>query len=160
MRSRIVLCFGLLFLLGAALPASAHVTEHCTVGFYKNHTQFLNNGTCTKFVFNKDTLVSTLFPDVDSCVGAFTLEGLLDASSSACGPASSIAGGEIIMLRQAIARLANAANSTPPSCDAVNATVRISNHWIDIAASTDNRDVLIILSQQFDTLNQGSCTLQ
>lgn len=159
MRCRGVLCLGLLFLLGAALPASAHVTQHCTVGFYKNHTQFLNNGTCTNYVFDANTLVSTLFPDVDSCVGALTLEGLLLSPSSACGDASTMAGGEIILLRQAIARIANAANSSPPSCDAVYGTIHKTNATLDDAIATDNRNELVFLSQVDDTLNQGSCTL-
>ena len=160
MKSRIVLCLGLLFVVGAALPASAHVTQHCTVGFYKNHTQFLNNASCTNYTFDANTLVSTLFPDVDPCVGAMTLEGLLSSPSSACGGASTIPGGEIILLRQAIARSANAANSSPASCDAVYGTIHKTNATIDDAISTDNRNELIFLSQVDDTLNQGSCTLQ
>src|ERR1051326_3428195 len=98
MRSRIMLCLGLLFLLGAVLPASAHVTQHCTVGFYKNHPQFLTNGTCANYTFDQSTLVSTLFPDVDPCVGAMTLLQLLQAPSSACGGANTLAGGEIIQI--------------------------------------------------------------
>ncbi len=160
MKSRVFLCVGLLFVVAAAMPASAHVTQHCTVGFYKNHTQYLNNGTCTNYTFSPTTLVSTLFPDVDSCVGALTLEGLLSAPSSACGGANTIAGGEIILLRQAIARIANAANSDPPSCDAVYGTIHRTNSSIDDAVSTDNRNELVFLSQVYDTLNQGSCTLQ
>jgi hypothetical protein len=160
MRSRVVLCLGLLFLVGAALPASAHVTQHCTVGFYKNHSQFLNNGTCTNYTFDQNTLVSTLFPDADPCVGAMTLLGLLQSPSSACGGANTMAGGEIILLRQAIARIANAANSDPPSCDAVFGTIHQTNNSIDNAISTDNRNALTLLSQIFDTLNNGSCTLQ
>jgi hypothetical protein len=159
MKSRIVLGLGLLVILGAALPASAHVTQHCTVGFYKNHPQFLNSATCTNFVFDQNTLVSTLFPDVDPCVGSMTLLQLLQSSSSACGAASSEAGGEIILLRQAIARLGNAANSTPIGCDAVFGTIKKTNATLDDALATDNRNEMIFLSQVYDTLNNGSCTL-
>lgn len=151
MRARIVLCMGLLIVPGAALPASAHVTQHCTVGFYKNHTQFLNSSTCTNHVFDPSTLVSTLFPDVDPCVGAMTLLGLLQSPSSSCGGGSTMAGGEIILLRQAIARIANAANSSPASCDAVNGTINNTNSTIDDAIATDGRNEMIALSAVYDT---------
>ncbi len=160
MRSKVVMCIGLLFLLGAALPASAHVTQHCTVGFYKTHPQYITSGTCTNFTFNQSTLVSALFPDVDSCVGSMTLLQLLSAPSSACGGASTLAGGEIILLRQAIARLSNAANSDPPSCDAIFGTLKKTNATIDGAIATDDRNELIALGAIYDSLNQGSCTLQ
>ena len=160
MRSRIMLCLGLLFLLGAALPASAHVNQHCTVGFYKNHPQFLTNGTCRNYTFDQNTLVSKLFPDVDPCVGAMTLLQLLQAPSSACGGANTLAGGEIILLRQAIARLGNAANSTPPSCDALFGTIHKVNATLDDAISTEDRNLLVSLGAVYDTLNNGNCTLQ
>jgi hypothetical protein len=159
MRFRIVLCLGLLFILGAALPASAHVTQHCTVGFYKNHSQFLHSGTCNNFVFDSGTLVSALFPDVDPCVGALTLLQLLQSPTTVCGTGDTIPGAEIILLRQAIARLGNAANSSPPSCDALFGTIHKVNATIDDAISTENRDELILLSRVYDTLNQGACTL-
>jgi hypothetical protein len=150
---------GLLFFLGAALPAAAHVTQHCTVGFYKNHPQFLNSGTCTNFVFNQSTLVSALFPDVDPCVGALTLLQLLQGPTTVCGTGDTIPGAEIILLRQAISRLGNAANSSPPSCDALFGTIHKVNATIDEAISIDNRDELIVLSRVYDSLNQGVCTL-
>jgi hypothetical protein len=160
MKYRILLFLTLLLILGTTIPASAHVTQHCTVGFYKNHSQFLNSGTCTNFVFDSSTLVSALFPDVDPCVGALTLLQLLQDSTTVCGAGSTIPGAEVILLRQAIARIANAANSSPPSCDAVFGTIHKTNATIDDAIATDNRDELIFLSQVYDTLNQGSCTLQ
>jgi len=160
MRARIVLCLALLIVFGSALPAAAHVTQHCTVGFYKNHSQFLNSGTCTNPSFTKDTLVSAVFPNVDACVGAMTFLQLLQAPSNACGVASTLAGGEIILLRQAIARLANAANSDPASCDAVGGTTAKTNDTINDAISLDDRNELIALSAIYDSLNQGSCTLQ
>jgi len=160
MRGRIVLCLGLLIIFGSALPAAAHVTQHCTVGFYKNHSQFLNSGTCTNVVFSPTTLVSAVFPNVDSCVGSMTFLQLISAPSSACGGGSTLAGGEIILLRQAIARLANAANSTPPSCDAVGGTTAKTNLTIDDAVATDDRNELVALGAIYDSLNQGDCTLQ
>jgi hypothetical protein len=160
MKYRILLSLSVLLILGTALPASAHVTQHCTVGFYKNHPQFLNSNTCTNVVFNSSTLVSALFPDVDPCLGALTLEQLLLDSTTVCGVGSTFPGAEDILLRQAIARIANAANSSPPSCDAVAGTINKTNSTIDDAIATDNRQELINLSQVYDTLNQGTCTLQ
>lgn len=159
MKLRVVLCLGLLVVIGAALPASANVSQGCTVGFYKNHTQFLNSGSCTNEVFDPNTLVSTLFPDVDPCVGSMTLLGLLSSPSSACGGANTLAGGQIILLRQTIARLANAANSSPASCNALPGTTNRANTAIDDAIATDNRNEMIALSAVFDTLNNGTCTL-
>ncbi len=160
MKHRILLSLGLLLILGTTVPASAHVTEHCTVGFFKNHSQFLNSGTCSKTVFDPTTLVSALFPDVDSCVGSLTILGLLESPTSVCGSGSTFAGAEVILLRQAIARLGNAANSSPPSCDAVYGTINKTNATIDDAIATDNRNELTVLGQFLDSLNQGDCTLQ
>ena len=160
MKHRILLSLSLLLILGATIPASAHVTEHCTVGFFKNHPQFLNSGTCSKNVFDTNTLVSALFPDVDSCVGSLTILQLLESPTTVCGSGSTLPGAEVILLRQAIARLANAANSSPPSCDAVNGTISKTNATIDDAVATENRNELVVLGQVYDTLNQGDCTLQ
>ena len=159
MKLRLVLCLALLFLIGAALPASANVTQGCTVGFYKNHTQYLNSGTCTNLVFDSTTVVSTVFPDVDPCVGAMTFLSLLQAPSSACGGANTMAGGQIILLRQTIARLANAANSNPTSCNALPGTVSKSNNAIDEALALDDRNIMISVAAVIDTLNNGTCTL-
>src|SRR5579863_4789461 len=151
MKSRIILCLGLMFLIGAALPASANVTQHCTVGFYKTHSQYLNSGTCTNVTFNPSTVASTLFPDLDPCVGSLTLLGVLNASSSACGTGN-IAQAELIMLKQAVARLSNAANSNPVACNALPGTINRANTAIDDAISTDNRNGLIELGAVWDTL--------
>jgi hypothetical protein len=161
MKARILLSLSVLALvIGAALPASANVTQHCTVGFYKNHTQFLNNGSCAQIAFNSNTVVSTVFPDVDPCVGAMTFLQVMSAPSSACGGANTLAGGEIILLRQGITRLANAAYSAPTSCNALLPTIAKANTTIDDAIATDNRQVLITLSQVWGFLNNdGSCTL-
>ena len=160
MKLRLVLCFGLLFLIGAALPASANITQGCTVGFYKNHPQFINSGSCTQVVFDQNTIVSSVFPDVDPCVGAMTFLQLLQAPSSACGPASSLAGGQIILLRQTIARLSNAANSNPPACNALHSLVNRSNTAIDDSIATDTNNEMIALGAIFDRLNNATCTLR
>ena len=70
-----------------------------------------------------------------------------------------IPGAEVILLRQAIARIANATNSTPISCDGVFGTLQQSNHAIDDAIAAGDRNELISLSQIYDTANQGDCTL-
>jgi hypothetical protein len=160
MRSRVVLCLAVLFLIGAALPASANITQGCTVGFYKNHPQFITNGACTQMTFDQNTVVSTVFPDVDPCVGAMTFLQVLSAPSSACGSANSMAGAEIILLRQTIARLANAANSTPLACNALKPTVNLANTTIDDGIANDSRDPLISVSAVWDAKNNGTCTLQ
>lgn len=160
MKFRVVLCFGLLFLIGAALPASANVTQQCTVGFYKNHSQYITNGSCTQMTFDQNTLVSTYFPDVDPCVGAMTFLQLLSAQTSACGPANSLSGAEIILLRQTITRLANAANSDPPACNALLGTTNRANNAIDEGIATNDRNPMISLSAVYDILNNGACTLQ
>jgi hypothetical protein len=159
MKYRILILLSVVMILGTALPASAHINQHCTVGFYKNHSKFINSGSCTRFVFDANTLVSALFPDVDSCVGSLTLLQLLQGSTTVCGAGSTIPGAEVILLRQAIARISNATNSTPISCDGVFGTLQQSNAAIDDAISTDSRSELISLSQIYDTLNQGDCTL-
>jgi len=160
MRLRVVLCFSLLLLLGAALPASANVTQGCTIGFYKNHPQFITNGSCTQLTFDQNTVVSSVFPDVDPCVGAMTFLQLLSAPTSSCGGGNTLAGAEIILLKQTIARLANAANSSPAACNALLGTVNKANTAIDDGIATNDRNPMISLGAIFDNLNNGSCTLQ
>jgi hypothetical protein len=159
MKNRILLTLCFLFILGVALPASANVNQHCTVGFYKNHSQFLNSGPCANNVFNKDTLVSSVFPNVDACVGALTFLQLLLSPTTVCGDGSTFAGAEVILLRQAIVRLANAGNSSPAACNALAPFTNKTNTTIDDAIATDNRNLMTGLAGVFDSLNQGSCTL-
>jgi hypothetical protein len=159
MRFRVVLCLCVLFLIGATLPASANITQGCTIGFYKNHPQFITNGSCAQLTFDQNTVVSTVFPDVDPCVGAMTFLQVISAPSSACGPANSLAGAEIILLRQTIARLANAANSTPLACNALKPTVNLANSTIDNGIALDDRDGLISVAAVWDARNNGTCTL-
>jgi len=163
-----VLGVALLITVGIALEMFGHVNQFCTPGFYKNHPQFITSGSCTVnsntgatvTSFNQSTLVSALFPDVTSCVGSLTLLQLLQSPTTVCGTGSTIDGGEVILLRQAIARISNAANSSPPSCDAVNGTISHTNAAIDEAVSTDNNGPMISLSQIYDADNNaGSCSL-
>ncbi len=159
MKYRVLILLSVLVILGTALPASAHINQHCTVGFYKNHPQFINSGSCTRFVFDSSTLVSALFPDADSCVGSLTLLQLLQSPTTVCGAGTTIPGAEVILIRQAIARISNATNSTPISCDGVFGTLQQSNTAIDDVITSGDRSELISLSQIYDTLNQGTCTL-
>ena len=159
MKHGILLTLSLLLTVALVPQASAHINQHCTVGFYKNHPQFLNSGTCKVPVFDQDTLVSTLFPDVDSCVGDLTLLQLLQSPTDVCGTGNTFPGAEVILLRQTIARLANGAYSDPPSCDGVRGTIKSVNAFIDDAIATDNRGELILVARKIDMLNQGQCTL-
>ena len=160
MRLRVVLCFCLLMVVGAALPASANITQGCTIGFYKNHPQYITNGSCTQMTFDQNTLVSAVFPDVDPCVGAMTFLQVLGAPTSACGGGNTLAGAQIILVKQTIARLANAANSSPAACNALLGTTNRSNVAIDDGIATNDRNPMIALGAVYDTLNNGTCTLQ
>jgi len=159
MKFRLVLCLGLLFPIGAALPASANVTQGCTIGFYKNHPQFITNGSCTQMTFDQNTLVSSVFPDADPCVGAMSFVQLMAAPPSSCGGANTLAGAEIILIRQTIGRLSNAANSSPASCNALLGTTNRANAAIDDGIATNDRNPMISLAAVYDTLNNGTCTL-
>jgi hypothetical protein len=159
----------LLTTIGMGSQCLAHVNQFCTVGFYKTHPQFITSGSCTVndtftgasvTTFNQSTLVSALFPDADSCVGALTLLQLLQSPTSVCGTGNTLPGAEVILLRQAIARISNAANSSPPSCDAVNATIAHTNETIDQAVAEDSTAPLTALAGMFDADNNaGQCTL-
>ena len=169
MNIRRLFSLALLATMGMGVQAFAHVNQFCTVGFYKNHSQFITNGSCsvndaytraTVTTFDQSTLVSSLFPAVDPCVGALTLLGLLQSPTSVCGPGSTLAGAEVILLRQTIARISNAANSTPASCDAVNGTIAHANAAIDQAVAQNNTAPLTALAGIFDNDNNaGQCTL-
>src|SRR5690348_665912 len=98
-KPRILPFLLLAFLIVVPLSASAHITEACTPGFFKNHPQFITGNSC--FTLDQNTLVSAVFPGVDSCVGNLTLLGVLSAPTKACGDPNGLTGGEIILLRQA-----------------------------------------------------------
>lgn len=159
MKYWIMFGLSMMFAVGVSLPASAHINQHCTVGFYKNHPEFLTSGNCKGVSFDENTLVSALFPDVDACVGALTLLQLLQSPTNVCGPGSTFAGAEVILLRQAIARAANGTNSNPQSCDGVRGTIKVVNGFIDDAIANDDRDELTFVAGRIDQLNQGTCTL-
>lgn len=169
MNIRTLLSVALLTTVGLGSQCFAHVNEFCTVGFYKNHSQFITSGSCTLrsgigasvTSFSSSTLVSSLFPDVDPCVGALTLLQLLQSPTTVCGTGGTLPGAEVILLRQAIARISNAANSTPPSCDAVNGTISRTNQIIDEAVANNDISVLTATAGIFDADNNaGQCTLQ
>ena len=153
----------MLAVLGIVILGSANgsmVCQACTAGFFKNHPQFINGNTCGSY--NQDTLVSSLFPGVDSCVGDLSLLGLLSSSTSVCGTGSTLAGAEVIMLRQGITRIMNATNSTPAAqgCKIANAAIVKINNTVNDAVATDNPDELKALGEAFGALNNDSlCTI-
>ena len=151
-----------LVVIGAALYASAGmmVCEACTPGFFKNHPQFITGSSC--FTADQNTPVSSLFPGVDSCVGDLTLLGLLQSPTKVCGDGSTLAGGEVIMLRQGITRIMNATNSTPIStgCKVALASINLANKTINDAVATDNVQELKDLGTKFGALNNDNpCTI-
>lgn len=105
-------------------PTPGPITESCTPGFFKNHPQFI-----TGCGISSSTTVSTLLgatSTVDSCVGNLTLLQALQASASSCG-SGNLAQAELILVKQLIAAVANAGNSTPPACTAASTLVAQSN---------------------------------
>jgi hypothetical protein len=146
-----------IFILASGSTAVAHeVTQSCTPGFYKNHPQFITGGQC--LALTPTTTVATLFPGVETCVGALTIQQLLEASTSVCGPGSTLAGAEVILLRQAIARILNAVHSG--ACDVVAAVITATNNAITAAIATNDKTVLTSLASTYDALNNaGACTV-
>ena len=161
-RNALSLCL-LLVVLGTVILGSANgsmVCQACTVGFFKNHPEFINGNSCGSY--NQDTLVSSLFPGVDSCVGDLSLLGLLSSPTTVCGNGSTLAGAEVIMLRQGITRVMNATNSTPvgQGCKIANAAITKANNTINDAVATDNTAELKSLGDAFGALNNDSlCTI-
>ena len=148
----------ILFVVVVPLTASAHITEACTPGFFKNHTQFITGNSC--FTIDQNTLVSTLYPGVDSCVGNLTLLGVLSAPTKACGSADGLPGGEIILLRQAVTRMLNATNSNPNACSEANAIISVTNKAIAEAVADGDRQILIDQAARFGARNNDNpCTI-
>ena len=145
---------------GVAPYASAWpVTQACTPGFYKNHPQFITGTTSCLPGLNQNTLVSDVFSAVDasSCVGQMSLLQLLESNSSACGAGggSTLAGAEIILLRQAITRMLNATNSTG-ACWAARNAINATNTAIE----SDNLNTIKNQGTIFNSLNNDKpCTL-
>jgi hypothetical protein len=149
-----------LVVLGTTVIASAgeYRCQACTPGFFKNHPQFITGNSCASF--NQDTLVSTLFPAVDSCVGSLSLVGLLSSPTDVCGQGSTFAGAEVILLRQAITRIVNATNTVPIACKIAGSTLQKTNHTINDAIATDNIGELKALGERFSALNNDDpCTI-
>jgi hypothetical protein len=98
------------------------IGESCTPGYYKNHTNFINGGSCVGGV-TKDTLVSTIFGSFgDSCVYTKSLLEVLQAPASACGSGTS-GQKQLNLMRQAISAWLNATTSSPSACSAAGGIV-------------------------------------
>jgi len=121
-----------------ATPTSTPVIgESCTPGFYKNHTSFINGGSCVGGV-TKDTLVSTIFgvgSGIDPCVSSKTLLGVLQAPASACGSGTT-AQKQLNLMRQAISAWLNATTSSPSACSAASGIVNATNQAIAAGDAT------------------------
>ena len=111
--------------------------ESCTPGFYKNHTTFINGGSCVAGV-TKDTLVSTIFgvgSGIDPCVSGKSLLGVLQAPASACGSGTT-AQKQLNLMRQAISAWLNATTSSPSACSAATGIVNATNQAIAAGDAT------------------------
>ena len=121
-----------------ATPTSTPVIgESCTPGFYKNHTSFINGGSCVGGV-TKDTLVSTIFgvgSGIDPCVSGKSLLGVLQAPASACGSGTT-AQKQLNLMRQAISAWLNATTSSPSACSAASGIVNATNQAIAAGDAT------------------------
>ena len=113
------------------------IGESCTPGFYKNHTTFINGGSCVSGV-TKDTLVSTIFgvgSGIDPCVSGKSLLGVLQAPASACGSGTT-AQKQLNLMRQAISAWLNATTSSPSACSAATGIVNATNQAIAAGDAT------------------------
>ena len=158
-HKRFMLCAALV-VLGSALGASAgeYSCQACTPGFFKNHPQFINGYSCT--TFNQDTLVSSMCPVVDTCVGNLSLLGLLSSPTKVCGQGSTFPGAEVILLRQGITRVVNATNSGPIACKIAYATIKKINNTIQDAIATDDISEIKSLGDTLGALNDDDpCTI-
>ena len=142
-----------LLVLGVGIYAAAgeYQCQACTQGFFKNHPQFISGNSCASF--NQDTLVSTLFPAVESCVGNLSLLGLLSSPTKVCGNGSTFAGAEVILLKQGITRVVNATNTIPNACKIAGATISKINATINDAIATDDIQELKSLGEKLGALN-------
>ena len=152
----------LLVVLATALLGVAHITQHCTPGFFKNHTQFFSGYSC--LTFDPSTPVSTYFHSTSSCVGNLTLLQAIAVPSSFCADPdkglSQLNSGEIIMLRQVITRILNATNSNPIGCDAVGPTISTTNVTVDQSITLDDKQPMIDLANRAALTNDDSvCTI-
>src|SRR5579872_3553451 len=148
----------LLVVVATALLAFGHLTQFCTPGFFKTHPQFITGGSCISL--DQNTPVGTLFHTVDSCVANLTMLQAISVPTNFCGEPNGLPGGEIILLRQTIARVANAANSNPPACDVMHTTIKVINDVVDQAIAMDDRSLLITAADKVGQQNNDSvCTI-
>ena len=115
-------------LLGAVAYAPAWpITQACTVGFFKNHPQFITGGSCVSGL-NQNTLVSAVFTpeEAGSCVGNLSILELLSSPTSVCGKGNTLEGAEVILLRQAITRVLNGTHSFD-ACHAVIGVIKTTD---------------------------------
>ena len=113
------------------------IGESCTPGFYKNHTTFINGGSCVAGV-TKDTLVSTIFgvgSGIDSCVSGKSLLEVLKAPADSCGSGTT-AQKQLNLMRQAISAWLNATTSSPSACSAATGIVNATNQAIAAGDAT------------------------
>lgn len=151
----------MLIVLGAVGSLAAWpIKQACTVGFFKNHPQFITGGKCIAGI-NQDTLVSSVFSAVEpgSCVGNLSLLGLLSAPTAKCGKGNTLEGAEVILLRQAITRMLNGTNSFD-ACHAVIGVLKTTDGAIENAIATDDLSGMKALAQKYDSLNNDHpCTI-
>lgn len=160
-RTRFMVGFVILLVFAVVISAAAWpIKQACTPGFFKNHPQFITGGSCIAGL-NQDTLVSAVYAPVsaNSCVGKMSLLGVLSAPSSACGSGNTLDGAEVILLRQSVTRVLNGTNSFD-ACNAVNATINITDQAISYGMATNDLSKMKYLAQQFDALdNDSPCTI-
>jgi hypothetical protein len=139
-------------------PTPGPINQSCTLGFYKKHPELLTGCGITKDTKVSDVLGAT---NVEACVGNLTLIQALNADGSACG-SGNLAQAELILVKQLIAALGNAVNSTPtPACVAGGTLI---GQAIIVLSSKDRTQITSFASQiessinndQFGTLCGGS----
>ncbi len=148
-------------LLGAVAYAPAWpITQACTVGFFKNHPQFITGGSCLPGL-NQNTLVSAVFAPVDasSCVGKLSILELLSSPTTVCGKGNTLDGAEVILLRQAITRALNGVQSFD-ACHAVKGVIKTTDASIENGIATDDFSGMKSLANRYDQLNNDNpCTI-
>ena len=158
MKGVIVVTF--VVLSAVAYAPAWPIKQACTVGFFKNHPQFITGGSCISGM-NQDTLVSAVFSPVvaGSCVGNLTILGLLSSPTSVCGKGNTLDGAEVILLRQAITRVLNGVHSFD-ACHAVIGVIKTTDASIENAIATNDLSGMKSLADKYDALNNDKpCTI-
>jgi hypothetical protein len=136
------------------------ISEACTPGFFKNHPQFITGGTCFPGITQNST-VAALFgtaSGINSCVSSLTLLQALSDPPNQCG--GGLPQAELILIKQAITRVLNATNSSPPACTAAMAVITTTNSAIATAVATNDISGLTSLADSFDKLdNDQPCNI-